>query len=176
MRRNAYPAGGSLASASDLTRVSRKHRWWRRAVICALAPSILSGCYTYRPVVATQPVAGTRVDLHLTDEGRIAVRERIGPDVARVEGSLVYRNDTSFVLRVAEVHGLYGARNVWGGEEVGIRRDYVGLVRERRFDTMRSVLLGGLVVAALVVIFATDLVGFGGDSDVWREPPDPGEQ
>jgi hypothetical protein len=138
---------------------------------------VLPGCYTTRPVYAGMPQPGMNVSLQISDEGRVALRDRVGPSVARVEGVLVRAPDTSYVLTVNDVIGIYGERTRWSGEQVGIRREYVGMVYERRFSPARTALFVGGVGALGYLLFGRALPGiFGGDSDGVDRPPDPPAQ
>ncbi|MGH7646216.1 MAG: hypothetical protein ACREMR_11595 [Gemmatimonadales bacterium] len=129
-----------------------------------LLAGLVAGCYTYQPIV-TAPEPGSTLALDLNDQGRVGMRTAIGPEIARVEGALVGASDTTYELRVAETLGLSGTRSRWSGEAVSMRREYVGVVTEKRLSRQRTfaAVLGG-VAAAMAFVMTRDLFGLGGDS------------
>jgi hypothetical protein len=137
----------------------------------ALLAGLLSGCYSYEPVVTT-PAPGAALALDLNDQGRVGMRSTIGPEIARVEGALVGASDTAFEMRVAETLGLYGMRSKWDGEAVSLPRQYVGVVSEKRLSRQRTfaAVLGGVAVT-MAFVLTRDLFGLGGEKG---DPVPPG--
>jgi len=128
-----------------------------------LLAGLVVGCYTYQPVVTT-PAPGATMALDLNDQGRVGMRSTIGPEIARVEGALVGATDSAFEVRVAETLGLYGMRSKWDGEAVSLRREYVGMMSEKRFSRQRTfVAVLGATAAAMAFMLTRDLFGLGGD-------------
>jgi hypothetical protein len=136
----------------------------RRARLAAgVLPLILGACYTYRPVGVT-PVPNTRLALVLNDQGRVGAASQVGPQVAKLEGNLLAATDTGYVVSVAAVQAIYGARTRWTGETVSVRRDYVAFASERRFSRGRTALFIGSAVSAVVaLVMTTHIFGIGGD-------------
>jgi hypothetical protein len=135
----------------------------------ALAALLLAGCYSYRPL-HTVPEPGTYVVFDLTDRGRAALSDSIGPEVARAEGILDTRSDSVYVVRMQAVEGFRGTRSKWTGERIGFRPEYVRSVSERSFSKRKTALVVGAgVVAAVAFIASRDLFGFGG-GDSPNEP------
>jgi hypothetical protein len=67
-----------------------------------------TACYAYAPVT-TSPTVGTHVALDVNDEGRVALREQLGPGVVRLEGRLAAIEGNDLVLdasRVTQLRGL----------------------------------------------------------------------
>lgn len=149
----------------------------RRVPLRLLLFALLTGCYVNVPLVGSrpEPVPGTRLVIELTDQGRIGMERQLGSEVAKVEGALVSRSDTSYVLGVATVVGLYGALSKWQGERVTLRADHVRRLSERRFSLGRTVMAAGAATAGFLVFVATrSLLGGGneGGPDPDGRPPD----
>jgi hypothetical protein len=95
----------------------------------------------------------------------MGVARSVGPEVARIEGTLVHATDGEYVVRVSEVLDLSGLRTRWNGEVVELAPDCVKTVRERRLSKSRTVLLASSMTAAVVAFVATrGLFGFGNTS------------
>lgn len=143
------------------------------AVSAALA---LSGCYVYMPLY-TAPAPGTRVSIELSDRGRVALEQNIGPEVKTVEGMLqTVTDDSQLVLSVTEVRGLYGGQSRWGGEVVAFRPEYVRTLRERRYSGGRTFLLGTTLAASTVAFLVTRSLLGGGTGDGSGPPGPPGNE
>lgn len=155
-------------SPTRRSRTSRRvGRAW--AALLLAATSTLGGCYTHAPVAGV-PAPGSTVVLDLTDRGRVALSDSVGPSANRIEGvTEAGSDDSSYALRVSSVQFLNGQTNRWNGEPLTVRADLVGRARERRFSRGRTYGLAALVAAAIVaVIVSTDLFAVG------DAPPDPG--
>lgn len=141
-----------------------------------LAPMLLAGCYEYK-YTPVAPVAGMQLALDLNDRGRLELAEHVGPEIARVEGTLVSVADSQYMMHVARTYGFRGQEHRWNGEPVTIRYSQVGLVRERSFSAPRTVVLAGTITASAVAFVVTRSLLGGGSSSV---PPgggggDPGQ-
>lgn len=131
---------------------------------------MLAACYTYRPA-AEAPAPSAYLALVLNDQGRVGAGSQVGPAAARVEGKLVAATDTAYVLQVAAVEGISGARQRWGGELVTLRREHVGNVLERRLSTGRTIAAVVGFGGALVALIATQGLGVLGGGDGNGGPP-----
>jgi len=150
----------------------------RSARLAALAAQALTlgACYTYHPV-AVAPVPNTHLSIVLNDQGRVGAASQVGPQVAKLEGSLLAATDTAYVLSVAAVQPIYGARSRWTGETVSVRRDYVALAYERRLSRSRTALLiSGAVSVVAAFMFTTHIFGLGADTPSNVPGGDPGNQ
>jgi hypothetical protein len=116
---------------------------------------LLVGCYSLRPARTGVPEVGAQVAFDLNDAGRSALGESLGPEVGQVEGRLISKDDGQYLIAVSTVRRLRGGEQVWSGEQVRIKSEYVGPAYVRRFDTTRSVAVGGTVVGG----FAAFLIG-----------------
>ena len=134
-----------------------------------------SGCYTYAPA-AREFAPGTRVAYALTDRGRVAVADRVGPGVLRVEGTLLQSTGSEYVLAMSRVRTLDGSVARWGGERVTIAHDDVASSFERRLSKPRTALaLGAAAVGIAAFALTRSLIasGFGlGDRDGGTPPVD----
>ena len=151
----------------------------RRVPLRPLLCVLLTGCYVNVPLVGSrpEPVPGTRLVIELTDQGRVGMERQLGPEVARFEGALVSRSDTSYELGVSSVIGLWGSQTRWQGERVAIRVDYVRRMSERRFSKGRTVAALGAGAAGFVaLVLAQSLLGFGNDLGPGRDPRTPDDQ
>src|SRR5690349_11043775 len=94
-----------------------------RAGTTALAVGCISlaACYTYAPLQVDRPTPGLGLAVDLNDKGRVAMADRIGNEVARVEGTVSDVTDSTLSLRVSEVTQLSGESTRWGGETVQLR-------------------------------------------------------
>ncbi len=147
----------------------------RRVPLGLVLLPLLAGCYVNRPVadVQPEPAPGTRLVIELTDVGRVAMAPQVGPDVGRVEGALIQRSDSQYVLGIQKVYGLYGALQKWEGEQMTFPKTYVRRLFERRFSLGRTLIVAGGVTACLVTLGAsTSLLG-GGGSDTGPGPSGP---
>lgn len=140
--------------------------------IFAVVPA-LHGCYSYVPVdTAAQPPVGERLAFDITDQGRAALADRLGPGVLRVEGSLREQDANSYVMSVWGLSQIGTGLVRWSGENVRINKDFVGSVRKRQLSRTRTYLtVGGISVGLFVFARSQALVG-GGREDEPNPPPD----
>ena len=124
----------------------------RTGLLTALAAN--AACYTTHPLMAA-PEPGAVAVVSLNDRGRVALGEAIGPNADRVEGSVVSRSDTSFVLAVRTVDYIGGASNEWKGESVTVPVAGVRGMTEKRFSKARTYLAAGALVAGVVAFIVT---------------------
>ncbi len=129
----------------------------------ALASFLLSGCYTYVPVFsAAAPQPGEQIQIELSDAGRVGMTEALGPEVGKVQGTLVSASDSDVVMKVGQVWGEYGGVSRWEGEQVAFRTPYIRSLRQRRFSTVKTAVATALIGAGVVAFIATrNLLGIG---------------
>lgn len=139
----------------------------RFGAVTSLMVGVLTGCYTLRP--ATTPIVeGAEVALDVTDAGRVALAQQVGPEVTQLEGRLVSAENGDYVLAVSNVRFLRGGVQAWSGERVRVSRDHVRTAYERRFSPGRTAVMAAVTVGGVVAFIASrDLLGLG------REPPNP---
>lgn len=146
----------------------------RRVLVWPLLALSLSSCYSLVPLEgsAPAPAPGTRLVIELTDQGRVGMEPQVGPSVASVEGALVSRSDTAYVVGVSAVNGLYGTFSKWQGERITLRAEHIRRMSERRFSMGRSVAATGMAVAGfLVFVVSRSLLGGGNDNGPGPDGP-----
>ena len=126
----------------------------RSAGVVALG-LLVGGCYTLQPSRGSAPPVGTTVAFDVNDAGRVALGGTIGPEISQIEGRLLNNGTEDYLIAVSTVRLLRGGEQVWSGEQVRIKSEYVGSAYERRFSRARSVALGSAVLGG----FAAFLVG-----------------
>jgi hypothetical protein len=140
------------------------------AVLLAFLTGVSSGCYTFSPL-GELPPPGTEVSLGLNDQGRVALGQSVGPSARTIDGKLAERTDSAFVVNVNSVSYFNGLSNKWSGEPVTVGRSFVQEARQKKFSASRTVLVGGLVGAAVLgLVFGADLFA----SAPPDRTPDPG--
>lgn len=153
----------------------------RAGRVLAVAPFVaatLTGCYTYAPVTGAAPTVGASVAAEITDQGRVALADSLGPSPSRVEGRLVSASDSAITLAVTGVRSLRGDRAAWTGERITLPRTSFSRVTQRQLSVARSaaagaIAVGGIVALALALGIAGDRDGDAGDR---TSPPPTGEQ
>jgi hypothetical protein len=155
----ARTAGSGLA-VSVLTRLG--------SLVCVVA---LVGCYTLQPTGGAVPEVGKVIGLEINDAGRVALGGAMGPSIGQIEGRLVQKDNSEYVVAVTAVHLLRGGEQVWRGEAVHIKSEFVSSVSERRFSKSRSAILAAVGVGAIAIIASRSLLGLG-DQDPGKQPGD----
>ena len=140
--------------------------------IFAAVPA-LHGCYSYVPVdTSTGTPVGERLAFDITDQGRAALADRLGPGVIRVEGSLRELDANSYVMSVWGLSQIGTGLVRWSGKNVRISKEYVSSVRKRELSKGRTYLtVGGISVGLFLFARSQALVG-GGREDEEKPPPD----
>jgi hypothetical protein len=131
------------------------------------------GCYVLRPMPAA-PGPGLRVVLELNDRGRVALSDSVGQSASQIEGTLVSRSDSAYVVRVEGIEYVGGQRQRWTGESLTVREEFLRDVRARHVSRARTAVVAGIVSSSVIAFIVTrDLFGLGGGG---REPGggDPG--
>lgn len=117
-----------------------------------------TACFSYVPV-QTPPQPGAEVALEVTDEGRLALNDKIGPGVVRLEGTLAGVEGDELVVDANAVQQVRGYITDLGGVRVRLPQRYVTRMDERRLSRTRTALVIGGVVGIVVGFFATKLSG-----------------
>jgi hypothetical protein len=119
----------------------------RIASLAAVALSLTTGCYAVQPIATAKPSPGTRVQMSINSEGRVALGGSMGPEIRRVEGSLVSLQENEYVVSVTGVNYLNGIFQPWKGETVRINTNLVSGLYEKRFSPGRTMLFVGAATA-----------------------------
>lgn len=126
---------------------------------------LLQACYETLPLQQGPPPATAGVQLVLNDKGRLAVSDKLGSAVDRVEGTLTAQNSDSYTIAVTQVYQLGGNSSKWNGEPVTITKDGTDGYRVHRFNQTRTVVLAAALAAAVVVfLVSAGLKGSGSDT------------
>lgn len=120
---------------------------------------VCTACYAYTPV-QTPPAPGAQVALEVTDAGRVALNDKIGPGVVRLEGTLAGVENEDLLVDAQAVRQVHGYISDLGGVRVRLPKQYVTRMDERRFSRSKTLLVAGGIAAAVVAFFVTK--GFGG--------------
>ena len=117
------------------------------------------GCYTYQPI-ANQPLPlGTTVELSINDAGRAILGGSMGPEIASIEGRLIRQDSAEYVVAVSQLQLLRNGTQVWNGERVVVRKDFVTGIRERQLSKSRTAVLSAVVVGAVATALSQGLNG-----------------
>ena len=147
-----------------------------RVSTVVLAATGLSACYEYVPMqVAT--TANPRVEVLVTDRGRVELMPQLGQGVLSFEGTLDSRHDSSYVVRVAEVTYINRQTNRWSGESITVTQESVRDIRVRGMSRTRTfAVIAGSVGVGLAFVLSRGLLGFGnGNSDPGNQGPPQGQ-
>lgn len=129
------------------------------------------GCYTLQPTRVASAPLGSKVAFDVNDTGRVALGGSMAPEIAQIEGKLMQRDSTEYVIAVSAVRTLRGGEQVWGGEPVRIKSSYISSSYQRRLSRGRTVALSVAGVGALAILVSQTLLGKG-DPDLPGEPGD----
>ena len=132
----------------------------RRGIAIAVGGlHLCTACYSYAPV-HTPPAPGAQIALEVTDEGRVALNEKIGPGVVRLEGTLAGVEGDELLVDAQAVRQVHGYIADLGGVRIRLPQRFVTRIDERRLSRKKTFLVAGGIVAAVVAFFVTK--GFGG--------------
>ncbi|HEX9483776.1 MAG TPA: hypothetical protein VF929_04320 [Gemmatimonadaceae bacterium] len=132
--------------------------------------ALLTGCYTLQPVERTVPVPGDEVAFDITDLGRVGLGAAAGPEIGVVQGRLVEHKNEEFVVAVSELRTIRGATQVWTGEQVSIRPEWISTMYQRQYSKAKTYALAASVVAAGVFIATRSLIARGTEDSVAVPP------
>ena len=117
------------------------------------------------------PEIGKAVAFDVNDIGRVALGGSMGPEIAQIEGRLLSRENAEYLVAVSSVRTLRGGEQVWRGEPVHIRPEYVGTAYERQFSRGRTLTLGAVGMGAFAYLLTRSLTGSGNEEPPGQGPP-----
>lgn len=142
-----------------------------RFSIVVAAGALLAGCYSLQSARGAAPEVGTKVAFDVNDMGRVGLGGALGPEVSQIEGRLIERDSAGYLLAISNVRLLHGGEQVWTGEQVRIRPEFVGNTYTRRFSMGRSIGFGAAGIGGFAAFLATrSLLSSGTRGD--DRPPD----
>lgn len=124
-----------------------------------MVTAVTVGCYSTTPIVTASLPLGRTVQLRVTDAGRAALSETMGPSVDVVEGRLVAHDSVQWTLAVTSVKLLRGGEQVWSGERVRIPARDVALASEKTFSRTRTAIVAGATIGVVVMVAKSGLAG-----------------
>jgi hypothetical protein len=124
----------------------------RRIAAFVAVLQVCSACYTYAPVRGSALHVGAQVSVDVNDDGRIALRDRLGPGVLRFEGKVAAVEGDDLVVDASRVTQLRGLPLPLDSVRLRVSQRHVEQVRERRLNRKRTYLVAG-TVAAIVAAF-----------------------
>lgn len=137
-----------------------------RFAIVVAASALLAGCYSLQSARGVAPEVGTKVAFDVNDAGRVGLGGALGPEVMQIEGRLLERDSAGYLLAVSNIRLLQGGDQVWTGEQVRIRPEFVGNTYTRRFSMGRSIGFGAVGIGGFAAFLATrSLLGSGSRGD-----------
>jgi len=148
--------------------VSRR-RCRTAGALLATCSLLLQGCYESLPLQQGVAPSTARVEFQLNDAGRIALGDKLGANVLKVEGTVLQQDNSSYQMSVFRVTHFDGSSAAWTGERVSVAKEHTVGYSVRRLNKVRTALLVGGVVVGIAAIFAKSL-GLVGGSD-----PGPGD-
>jgi hypothetical protein len=93
------------------------------------------------------------VALEVTDEGRVALNDKIGPGVVRLEGTLAGVEGDDLLVDASAVRQVRGYISDLGGVRVRLPQRYVTRMDERQLSRKRTLIVGGVIVGVIAAFF-----------------------
>ena len=144
----------------------------RRIVV--LATVLVSvGCYSTRPIAGQSTALGSTLVISINDAGRAALSGSMGPSISEIEGRLIERDSSTYLLAVTQIHMFGGGDQVWSGERVSIQSSFVNTVSEKKFSRTKTGLIGAAAVGVVALVLSKGLSGVLSGED-GKVPPDTG--
>lgn len=120
---------------------------------------VLCGCYESVPIQLSTVQPGTKIRVTLTDAGTDSLARYLGPGVQTVDGKLISTDESKLALGVNSISMRSGQDQYWKGETVAIPRSALATVQQRKVNKPKSLLLGGVLIAALASLRLSGVVG-----------------
>lgn len=136
--------------------------------LAALQTVVATGCYSLQPVTRQEFPAGIILSASINDAGRVALADKMGANITTVQGRLVQKDTAGYLLAVSEVETFRFGTQVWSGERIQIRNEYVNQVSERKFSKSKTALVAGAAIAVVAIMATQGILG-----KVSDDPPKP---
>ena len=131
------------------------------------------GCYSTRPIAGQSTALGSVLVISINDAGRAALAGSMGPSISDIEGRLLERDSSEYVLAVAQIHMFGGGDQVWSGEKVRIKSEFVNTVSEKKFSRTKTGLISAAAVGVVAIVLSKGLNGMS-TGEEGKVPPDSG--
>lgn len=146
-------------------------RYPRRFAGVLIGGAVLAGCYSLSPLRGAEPEVGTQVAFDVTDTGRVVLGGSMGPQIAQVEGRLLEKDTTGYLVSVSNVRLIQGGGQVWAGEQIRLNPRFIGSAYARRFSLSRTLGLSAIGAGGIAAFVA----GFSWVSGGADAQPPPGD-
>ena len=131
------------------------------------------GCYSTQPIAGQSTVLGSTLVLSINDAGRAALAGTMGPAITEIEGRLLQKDSSEYVLAVAQIHMFGGADQVWSGERVRVKSEFVNTVSEKKFSKTKTGLISAAAIGVVAIVISKGIIGNWSGSNP-QPPPDTG--
>jgi hypothetical protein len=159
------------AGRRDERRPSRRPRWVRFTASALGCLHVLTACYTYVPNYdVSTPIQGDRLEFEITDAGRLALTDRLGPGILSVEGRVVAVSADEVSIAVSAVKNISSGRSRWNGEKLSLPRSAIARTNARRLSRVKTAFAFSAAAVGLGLFIATRGL-FGSGSDPGESPP-----
>lgn len=113
---------------------------------------LAAGCYGLTVVPTTSPTPGMTVRVFLAPGSTDNLTGLLGPDADALDGRVLSSTPDTVFLGIHRVLRQDGRVEAWGGERVALALRSVTSVEGRHLSVVRTALLVGGVVTAMVLI------------------------
>lgn len=144
----------------------------KHSVVLAVFLALVAGCYSMQPVAGPEPKAGDVVAFDISDLGRVELGSAMGPEIMQVEGRLLDLENGDYLVGVTTVRTLRRGVQVWSGEQVRIKKQYVARTYERKFSRSRTLVFGLAAAGGMAYVFGRSLGVIGGGKEPTVPPID----
>jgi len=131
------------------------------------------GCYSTRPIAGQSTALGSMLLISINDAGRAELAGSMGPSISAIEGRLLEKDSSAYVLAVAQIHMYGGGDQVWSGEKVRIKSEFVNTVSEKKFSRTKTGLISAAAVGVVAIVLSKGLNGMS-TGEEGKPPPDSG--
>ena len=136
-----------------------------------LSLGVLTGCYSYVPVVGTSLGRGTTVKARLSAPADFRLTDMAVNNAVLLSGEVVSHGRDTLALSVFSLRAPTGFTFPAAGETLFVPNVRIAELERRRFAPVRSALVLGAAVAATTLVFSSFDVG--GNSGGGGRPPTP---
>lgn len=114
--------------------------WSSRYVFMIALGFSMAGCYSLQPIMGPVPVGGpNEIGLSVNDAGRAALSPLMGPEISQIRGRLLDTTNREYLVAVSSIETFRAGEQIWSGEKVRIKPEFVYAVQERRFSKVRTI-------------------------------------
>lgn len=136
-----------------------------RSVLSLALLFSVNACYVYVPLGDTMPEPGKEIRAHLSPQQDFDVGSVTVHYVTRVDGIVYTSSPDTVVVFSNWLYQTLGRRFDSGSAVYHLTRDELGMLEERRFHLLRSVIGVGVGVAAFASVFTFVADAGGGPND-----------